>query len=111
MSFLLGWGGGQARGGDRLSMALFFFVRNMKTNSLRDFRKFFAKNVFGDIENAVSAFAGHDAAEHEQIAHVVKIGVRRNVIPEVNSDCFVDVHGSHVSPLLELPDVLELHPK
>ena len=37
-------------------------------------------------ENQVAALAGHHAAQHQQVADLVKIGVVRDVVAEVDAD-------------------------
>ena len=66
------------------------------------------QHLGGGGENQVAALAGEHAAEHEQIAHVVEIGVGGDVVAEVDADGLVDLAGALVAGGHEFLHLLEL---
>src|SRR5262249_4556312 len=89
-------------------MALFLLVGDVETDAFGKLGELRAEHLTPDLEDAVSADAGHDPAEDEQIADLVEIGVGRDGVPEINADGFVDLHGARVARGGKLLDALEL---
>src|ERR1051325_7677624 len=81
---------GQAGRGDRLAVALLFFVRDVIANALGDLGKLGLQHAPRRLQNQVSARARQHAPEHLQIAYLVKIRVGGDVVTEVHPDGLVN---------------------
>src|SRR4051812_35219350 len=79
----------QARGGNGLAVALFFFVGDVKFYRLGQFRKFQFQHLARAGKNQIGAWAGSHSAENQDVLNVIKIGVMGDGVAEIRADGLV----------------------
>ena len=67
------------------------FAGDVKTHPRGHFGELRLENLIGNRENQVAAFARHHTPEHQQVAEIVKVGVVRDGVAEIDADGFVDL--------------------
>ena len=95
---LLNGNGRKAGRGDGLAVTLLLLIGDVISNALGDFGELGAEDFGGGGEDQIAARAGEDAAEHEEVAHVVEIGVGGDVVAEVDADGLVCLLYTSPSP-------------
>ena len=71
-----------------------------------EFGEFEFEDLTGAVEDDVRAWTGGDAAENEDVADVVEVGVVGDGVAQVCADCFVDFSSAGIVLLHERLDVL-----
>ena len=99
---------GQAGGGDGLAVALLLLAGDVKTDALGHLGELLLQDLLRQLENQVPTFARHHAAQHQQVAEVVEIGVVGDGVAEPDADGLVDLARAVVARRHQLLHPLEL---
>src|ERR1019366_7920131 len=88
---------GQAGGGDGLAVALFRLAGDVKTDALSHLGELLRKDLLRHLKNQVPSFAGHHAAQHQEVAEIVEIGAVGDGVAEPDADGLVDLARAAVA--------------
>ena len=91
-----------------LADAARFFIRQHDAHLLRKLRIFLVQDGQAGLENDAAAEAGHDAAEHDHVVHVVEAAVQLQRMGQICADGSEDPAGATVTLLHEVLHDLEL---
>src|SRR5438067_12703314 len=76
----------QTRRRDCLPDTFALFVGQMQRNFLRQFGKVRAQHFLRFLDDEITAHAGSDASEHEQVPEVIQVRVMRQSVTEIDAD-------------------------
>ena len=85
-----------------------FLIRQHDAHLLRKLRIFLVQDGQAGLENDAAAEAGHDAAEHDHVVHVVEAAVQLQRMGQICADGGEDPAGAAVALLHEVLHDLEL---